>query len=100
MHGPSLNFFAPHDIYAGRASAGEQENEFREMVRALHAAGIEVILDVVYNHTTEGNEEGPNFSFKGIDCSSYYMINKDNRQTPYADYTGCGNTVLAANQAV
>jgi glycogen operon protein len=96
----TLNFFAPHHLYACGASACEQKNEFREMVRKLHTAGIEVILDVVYNHTTEGNMQGPTFSFRGIDSSSYYMINKDNRQTPYANYTGCGNTLLAANQAV
>jgi len=96
----TLNFFAPHHMYACGIDACEQKKEFREMVRALHAAGIEVILDVVYNHTTEGDLSGPNYSFKGFDSSSYYMINKDNWQAPYANFTGTGNTFLAANQAV
>jgi glycogen operon protein len=96
----SLNYFAPHNQYACSSRLGEQKNEFREMVRALHAAGIEVILDVVYNHTTEGDLSGPNFSFKGIDSSSYYMINKNDRRQPYANFSGAGNTMLAASPMV
>jgi len=94
-----INFFAPHSKYASRA--GAQINEFREMVKALHRAGIEVILDVVYNHTGEGNEKGPVFSFKGIDNSTYYMDSPDpNNPYPYADYTGTGNTLHCANSGV
>jgi glycogen operon protein len=87
-----LNFFAPHLRYATGHTGCEQIREFREMVRALHQAGIEVILDVVYNHTGEGNESGPAFSFKGIDNSSYYMGSADPAH-PYADYAGAGNTL-------
>ena len=94
-----INFFSPHSRYASRT--GEQVNEFREMVNALHRAGIEVILDVVYNHTGEGNEKGPTFSFKGVDNSTYYMDSPDpNNPYPYADYTGTGNTLHCANSAV
>ena len=95
----TLNFFASHDAYACDEESREQKNEFRELVRALHA-GIEVILDVVFNHTTEGDLAGPIYSFKGIDSSSYYMINEKDRQSPYANFAGTGNTFLAANQAV
>lgn len=94
-----INFFSPHAKYASRA--GGQINEFREMVKALHRAGIEVLIDVVYNHTGEGNEQGPTFSLKGIDNSTYYMDSPDpNNPYPYADYTGTGNTLHCANSAV
>jgi isoamylase len=94
-----LNFFSPHDRYAAGQSVCEQHREFREMLKALHEAGIEVILDVVYNHTGEGNESGPVYSFKGIDNSTYYMAS-DDPQRPYADFTGTGNTLHCANSTV
>ena len=94
-----LNFFSPHHRYAAEHGGSEQICEFREMVKALHYAGIEVILDVVYNHTGEGSEAGPTFSFKGIDNSTYYMESPDSSH-PYADYTGTGNTLNCANAAV
>jgi isoamylase len=94
-----LNFFSPHDRYAAGQCSCEQRREFREMVKALHEAGIEVILDVVYNHTGEGNEFGPVYSFKGIDNSTYYMAS-DDPQRPYADFTGTGNTLHCANSTV
>lgn len=96
----TLNYFSPHNQFDNSPNFGGQKNEFREMVKALHAAGIEVILDVVYNHTCEGDHAGPRFSFKGIDNSSYYMINRDNPQEPYANYSGTGNTMHAANPIV
>lgn len=83
----SLNFFTPHDDYA----AGDAVAEFKDMVSALHEAGLEVILDVVYNHTGEGNQLGPTYSFRGIDNSSYYGLEADKRF--YINDTGCGNTV-------
>jgi isoamylase len=94
-----LNFFSPHDRYATGQCLCEQRQGFREMVKALHQADIEVILDVVYNHTGEGNELGPTYSFKGIDNSTYYMGSEDPNH-PYADYTGTGNTLHCANRAV
>ena len=94
-----INFFSPHSKYASRT--GAQVNEFRAMVKALHGAGIEVILDVVYNHTGEGNEKGPTFSYKGVDNATYYMDSPDpNNPYPYADYTGTGNTLNCAHSAV
>lgn len=96
----TLNFFAPHHAYSSSPEAHAQKNEFREMVKAFHAAGMEVLLDVVYNHTTEGDLNGPLYSFKGIDSSSYYMIEENNLSNPYSNWTGCGNTMLAANAAV
>jgi glycogen operon protein len=85
----SLGFFAPHEAYSSRQ--GNQVREFKSMVRALHAAGIEVILDVVYNHTAEGPPDGPVLAFKGIDNHGYYRHDvKDAGR--YVDYTGCGNT--------
>ncbi len=87
----SIGFFAPHAGYASRGVYGEQVNEFKEMVKALHSAGIEVILDVVYNHTGEGNHMGPTLSFRGIDNDSYYRLMEDKRF--YMDYTGTGNTL-------
>ncbi|WP_435866230.1 glycogen debranching protein GlgX [Streptomyces xinghaiensis] len=87
----SIGYFAPHAAYAASGTRGEQVGEFRRMVRALHAAGIEVILDVVYNHTAEGGELGPTLSLRGIDNRGYYRLQHDPRR--YADYTGCGNTL-------
>lgn len=85
----TIGFFAPDFRYAYRGSQGEQVIEFKEMVKALHKAGIEVIMDVVYNHTAEGNELGPTLSFKGIDNASYYCLDpKDKRY--YMDFSGCG----------
>jgi len=89
----SIGFFAPDARYAATGCCGEQVNEFKEMVKALHAAGIEVILDVVYNHTAEGNHMGPTLSFKGVDNSVYYRLTDDKRY--YMDYTGTGNTLNA-----
>lgn len=84
-------FFAPHQGYAADARPGAQVREFKEMVLALHRAGIEVILDVVFNHTAEGNELGPTLSFKGLENPVYYILERDRRY--YTNYTGCGNTV-------
>ena len=94
----SLGFFAPHAGYAASGSRGEQVREFKAMVRAMHAAGIEVLLDVVYNHTAEGDETGPTLSFRGIDNAHYYRLEDDASQ--YRDYTGCGNTLDARNPHV
>ncbi|MCU0283827.1 MAG: glycogen debranching protein GlgX [Candidatus Nanopelagicales bacterium] len=93
----TLGFFAPHAAYSASGTRGEQVTEFKAMVRALHAAGLEVILDVVYNHTAEGNEKGPTLSFRGIDNHGYYRLS-NGRQ--YADYTGCGNTPDASQPHV
>jgi glycogen operon protein len=90
----SIGFFAPDVRYSGSGTLGGQVTEFKEMVKALHAAGIEVILDVVYNHTGEGNQMGPMLSFKGIDNASYYRLVEDQRRY-YMDYTGTGNTLNA-----
>ena len=87
----SLGFFAPHAAYAASGSRGQQVSEFKHMVKALHAAGLEVILDVVYNHTAEGDERGPTLSFRGIGNAAYYKLANDRRR--YADYTGTGNTL-------
>ncbi|MGW7050905.1 glycogen debranching protein GlgX [Streptomyces sp. NPDC054887] len=87
----SIGYFAPHAGYAATGTAGQQVGEFKAMVRALHAAGIEVILDVVYNHTAEAGELGPTLSLRGIDNRGYYRLQNDARR--YADYTGCGNTL-------
>ncbi|GAA1091650.1 glycogen debranching protein GlgX [Streptomyces javensis] len=87
----SIGYFAPHAGYAAGGTRGEQVGEFRRMVRALHAAGIEVILDVVYNHTAEANELGPTLSLRGVDNRGYYRLQQDPRR--YADFTGCGNTL-------
>jgi len=85
-----LAFFSPHRGYAASKEPGAQVHEFKQMVRALHAAGIEVILDVVFNHTSEGNELGPTLSFKGLENRVYYMLDAAGR---YRNYSGCGNTV-------
>ncbi|WP_329123098.1 glycogen debranching protein GlgX [Streptomyces sp. NBC_01465] len=87
----SIGYFAPHAGYAASGTAGQQVGEFKKMVRALHAAGIEVILDVVYNHTAEAGELGPTLSLRGIDNRGYYRLQSDARR--YTDYTGCGNTL-------
>ncbi|MFI2778866.1 glycogen debranching protein GlgX [Streptomyces sp. ALB3] len=87
----SIGYFAPHADYAASGTAGQQVGEFKQMVRALHDAGIEVILDVVYNHTAEAGELGPMLSLRGIDNRGYYRLQPDARR--YADYTGCGNTL-------
>ncbi|MFD6415782.1 glycogen debranching protein GlgX [Streptomyces sp. NPDC060194] len=89
----SIGFFAPHNAYAAGGTRGEQVTEFKAMVKALHAAGLEVILDVVYNHTAEGNENGPTLSFRGIDNASYYRLNEDDPRY-YYDTTGTGNSLL------
>lgn len=94
-----INFFAPHHAYSTDPTTCRQHDEFREMVHELHRAGIEVILDVVYNHTGEGDHRGPTYSLKGIDNSTYYMVTGD-AQTPYANFSGTGNTLHTANRAV
>lgn len=95
----SLNYFAPHSGYSSSGDRGQQVREFKQMVKALHSAGIEVILDVVYNHTGEGNHMGPTLSFRGIDNSSYYrLVGADPRY--YMDYTGCGNTLNVSHPQV
>ncbi len=88
----TLGFFAPAQRYASRGSRGEQVAEFRDMVKALHRAGIEVILDVVYNHTCEGNHLGPTLSLKGLDNRTYYRLSAESPRH-YADYTGTGNSL-------
>ncbi len=85
----TMAFFSPHRGYAHSNEPGSQVREFKEMVRALHQAGIEVILDVVYNHTCEGNEYGPTLSFKGLENRVYYMLEQGRY---YKNYSGCGNT--------
>lgn len=88
----SINFFAPYSGYSCATVPGEQVREFKEMVKALHKAGIEVILDVVYNHTGEGNHLGPTVSMRGVDNTSYYRLVDDNLRY-YMDFTGCGNSL-------
>ena len=88
----SIGYFAPHAEYAFSASRGRQVQEFKQMVKTLHEAHIEVILDVVYNHTGEGNGLGPALAFKGIDNSAYYRLDPADRRR-YVDYTGCGNSL-------
>ncbi len=93
-----VSFFAPHPAYSSRADPLGAVNEFRDMVKALHRAGIEVILDVVFNHTAEGNEHGLTLSFRGIDNPTYYILEQDGAR--YADYSGCGNTFNANHPIV
>ena len=88
----SLNYFAPFAGYSAAGDAGEQVNEFKAMVKALHEADIEVILDVVYNHTGEGNHFGPTLSLRGIDNEAYYRLVERNPRY-YMDFTGCGNSL-------
>src|SRR3954453_9792756 len=95
----TLGFFAPHAAYSASGSGGGQVTEFKTMVKRLHAAGIEVILDVVYNHTAEGDHTGPTLSFKGIDNPGYYRLDAADRAR-YTDYTGCGNTLDVRRPAV
>jgi isoamylase len=96
-----LSFFSPHHGYAARSDGGTcgPQQEFRAMVEAFHAADIEVLLDVVYNHTGEGNQNGPLYSFKGIDNSTYYLIS-DRPADRYENYSGTGNTLNCANRYV
>jgi isoamylase len=93
----TLNFFCPHLRYAANQQAAIAE--FKQLVSALHAAGIEVILDVVYNHTAEANHTGPNYSFKGIDNASFYLMTQDPAQ-PYANFSGTGNTLNVSDPFV
>jgi glycogen operon protein len=88
----SIGFFAPDIRYASTGALGQHVAEFKTMIKTLHRAGIEVILDVVYNHTGEGNHLGPTLCFRGIDNAAYYRLVADNRRY-YMDYTGCGNTL-------
>ncbi|MGB6454397.1 MAG: glycogen debranching protein GlgX [Streptosporangiaceae bacterium] len=90
----TIGFFAPHNGYSGAIEPHGQVAEFKSMVKALHAAGIEVILDVVYNHTAESGAAGPTLSFRGIDNAAYYRLD-DNDPSGYLDYTGCGNSLNA-----
>jgi glycogen operon protein len=92
----TLGFFAPESRYSSMGSMGGQVDEFKTMVRSLHNAGLEVILDVVYNHTAEGNRFGPTLSFKGIDNPTYYRLNPGDRRY-YVDYTGTGNSLNTAH---
>ncbi len=89
----TIGFFAPHNAYSSSGERGEQVNEFKSMVKAYHRAGMEVILDVVYNHTAEGHHMGPTLSFKGIDNASYYRLVEGDQQH-YFDTTGTGNSLL------
>ncbi len=93
-----VSFFAPHQGYSSRQDPLGPVNEFRDMVKALHRAGIEVILDVVFNHTAEGDHRGPTLSFRGFENSAYYILEKD--RSRYANYSGTGNTLNANNPIV
>jgi isoamylase len=95
----TLGYFAPDLRYAAADSPLDSVREFKMMVRALHAAGIEVILDVVYNHTAEGNHLGPTLSLRGVDNASYYRLTPEDRRF-YMDFTGCGNTLNMLNPRV
>ncbi len=88
-----LAFFAPHNGYSRRGGRFGTIDEFRDMVKAMHRAGIEVILDVVFNHTTEGDHRGPTLSFKGLENAAYYLLEQN--PAVYSNFTGCGNTVNA-----
>ncbi len=99
----TLGYFAPHGAYSSAGTGGGQVTEFKAMVKALHAAGIEVLLDVVYNHTAEGDHTGPTLSFKGIDNAGYYRLGgpgAGDDPSRYTDYTGCGNTLDVRRPAV
>ena len=93
----SIGYFAPHNGYSSAGDGGGQVDEFRSMVRALHAAGLEVIIDVVFNHTAEGSESGPTLCFRGIDNAAYYRLQDD--RSHYVDDTGCGNTARPVSPA-
>jgi len=95
----TIGYFAPHSGYAATGSRGEQVREFKGMVKALHRAGMEVILDVVYNHTAEGNHLGPSLSFKGVDNAAYYRLAPDDPRH-YMDFTGTGNSLNPVNPSV
>jgi pullulanase/glycogen debranching enzyme len=92
-------FYAYQDAYAHRCDMCDQHAEFRELVRALHAAGLEVVLDVVYNHTGEGNHAGPVYSFKGLDNDTYYILS-GRPDAPYADFSGTGNSLNSEHRYV
>lgn len=94
-----LNFFAPNQAYTSDQTPGGAIREFKTMVRELHKAGLEVILDVVFNHTSEGDIAGPVYSFKGIDNSTYYLM-QDHSENPYMNYSGTGNTLRTDHPAV
>jgi isoamylase len=91
-------FFAPNAAYSSSRAEGQQVHEFKQLVRAMHEAGIEIVLDIVFNHTAEGDDLGPTWSFRGIDNSTYYML--DPKTGGYLNYTGCGNTVNCNNPVV
>ena len=93
-----VSFFAPHQAYSSRRDPLGPVDEFRDMIKALHRAGIEVILDVVFNHTAEGGQDGPTLCFRGLDNSAYYILEEDRAR--YADYTGTGNTLNANHPVV
>jgi glycogen operon protein len=93
-----VSYFAPHQAYSSKRDPLGAVNEFRDMVKALHRGGIEVILDVVFNHTAEGGEDGPTQCFRGLDNRSYYILQRDG--FTYADFTGCGNTLNANHPVV
>ena len=95
----SIGYLAPHALYAATGTSGEQVREFKGMVKALHGAGIEVILDVVYNHTAEGNHLGPMLSFRGLDNRSYYRLMPDDPRF-YMDFTGTGNSLNPVHPSV
>ncbi|HPW68399.1 MAG: glycogen debranching protein GlgX [Desulfomonilia bacterium] len=95
----SIGYFAPHNEYSGTGESGQQVQEFKQMVKVLHNEGIEVILDVVYNHTAEGNHLGPMLCFKGIDNVAYYRLEENDRHY-YTDYTGTGNSLNVAHPHV
>ncbi len=95
----SIGYFAPHSLYAATGAHGEQLREFKGMVKALHRAGLEVILDVVYNHTAEGNHLGPMLAFRGIDNPSYYRLSAEDPRY-YVDYTGTGNSLNPVHPSV
>ena len=93
-----VSFFAPHQAYSSRQDPLGPVDEFRDMVKALHRAGIEVILDVVFNHTAEGDQDGPTQCFRGLDNRAYYILERD--RSRYANFTGCGNTLNANHPIV
>jgi isoamylase len=95
----TLGYFTPYSGYSASGILGQQVTEFKQMVKSLHAAGIEVILDVVYNHTGEGNPSEPTLSWRGIDNAVYYRLNEDNK-SEYLDFTGCGNSLNVSHPQV
>ena len=94
----TVSFFAPHAAYASKPGAQAVVDEFRDMVKAFHKAGIEVILDVVYNHTAEDEVDGPTFCYRGLANRDYYVL--DGGGARYADYSGCGNSLDAGQPVV